>query len=98
MAHKGGLGVSGGISLLFFTVYWALLVNGEDLADRGIVSPEVAMWSPNVIMTFLGFWLVWLAKRRTTLPAVGWIAARFAQLFQPRIKASGTTKTETEVS
>ncbi len=84
MAHRGGLGVSGAISLLFFTIYWALLVNGEDLARRQLVSPAVAMWNPNVILTLVGLWLIWLAKRRTTLPAVGWVTAQVTKLLRFR--------------
>lgn len=80
LAHKGGMGVSGGMSLLFFTVYWAFLVNGEDLADRGMLSPEVATWSPNVLFFVAGIYLLWLAGRRTTLPFVGWIASLISRL------------------
>jgi len=82
LSHKGGLGVAGAISLLFFTIYWAMLVAGEDLADRLIVSPAVAMWSPNVLMALAGLWLLMLAKRRTTLPAVGWIGSQIKRLFR----------------
>ncbi|NQU06230.1 MAG: YjgP/YjgQ family permease [Calditrichaeota bacterium] len=82
MAHRGGIGVSGGISLLFFTIYWAFLVGGEKLSDRGILAPGLAMWSPNVLFALVGIWLIWLAKRRTTLPAVGWIAAGVKRLLR----------------
>jgi len=82
MAHRGGIGVSGGISLLFFTIYWAFLVGGEKLSDRGILAPGLAMWSPNVLFALIGIWLIWLAKRRTTLPAVGWIAAGVKRLLR----------------
>ncbi len=82
MAHKGGLGVSGGISLLFFTIYWAFLAAGEDLADRGLVSPAAAMWSPNVFLAVIGVWLLWMAKRRTSLPAVGWVGERLRRLLR----------------
>ncbi len=80
LAHKGGMGLSGGMSLLFFTVYWAFLVNGEDLADRGMLSPEMATWSPNVLFFIAGVWLLWLAGRRTSLPFVGWIASFISRL------------------
>jgi len=80
LAHKGGMGISGGISLLFFTIYWAFLVNGEDLADRGMLSPEMATWSPNVLFTMAGIYLLWLAGRRTSLPFVGWISSLISRL------------------
>lgn len=82
MAHRGGVGVSGGISLLFFTIYWAFLVGGEKLSDRGLMSPGIAMWTPNILFAIVGIWLIWLAKRRTTLPAVGWIVTGFRKLLR----------------
>lgn len=82
MAHKSGIGVSGAISLLFFTIYWAFLVGGEKLSDRGMISPGVAMWSPNILFLFIGLWLIRLAERRTSLPAVGWIAATGRRLLK----------------
>ena len=39
MMRKGGFGVAGSISLFFFLVYWAFLIGGEKLADRGMVTP-----------------------------------------------------------
>ena len=82
MAQKGGIGVAGAISLFFFTVYWALLVNGEDLARRQLIPPAMAMWTPNIILALVGFWLIGLAKRRTSLPAVGWIASAVSRLLR----------------
>ncbi len=83
LAHKGGLGVAGAVSLIFFTVYWAFLVNGEDLAERGFISPAVAMWSPNVLLALIGVWFLWLARRRTSLPGIGWISERLVRWFSP---------------
>ena len=82
MAHKGGMGISGAISLIFFTIYWAFLAGGETLADRGMISPAVGMWAPNVILTVFGFWLVKIARTRTSLPAVGWIAVNVMRIFR----------------
>ncbi len=46
---RSGMNTAIGLSILFFLVYYICLIGGEKLADRGIVSPAVAMWSPNVI-------------------------------------------------
>jgi len=80
MAHKGGIGSSAAISLLFFTIYWALLYGGETMADRGWASPAVAMWTPNLFFALLGIYLIGLAGRRTTLPLVGWFSELFARI------------------
>jgi len=50
MARRGGLATGGGVSLVFFLLYWTCLVGGEDLADRQIISPFLAMWSANIIV------------------------------------------------
>lgn len=54
MFRSGGLGVSGGLAVVFFLVYWICLIGGEDLADRGLVAPWLAMWFPNIIIFVLG--------------------------------------------
>ncbi|MCF7804350.1 MAG: LptF/LptG family permease [Candidatus Marinimicrobia bacterium] len=57
MARHGGLAVGAGFSLLFFLVYWAGLIGGEELADRLIVSPWIAMWTPNMVVGLFGVFL-----------------------------------------
>lgn len=49
-ARKGGLGVAIGFGILFFVVYWAFLIGGEELGDRGIVAPWLAMWMSNFVL------------------------------------------------
>jgi lipopolysaccharide export system permease protein len=63
--HRSGLGVAAGLSVLFFLVYWAFLIGGEDLADRGFITPAMAMWAPNLLMGILGFVLVIRTIRET---------------------------------
>lgn len=57
-AHRGGIGMAASLSVLFFLVYWAFLIGGEDLADRDIISPAVAMWSPNLLLGGIGILLI----------------------------------------
>lgn len=56
--HRGGLGVAAGLSILFFLIYWAFLIGGEDLADRNLITPAMAMWLPNVLLGGIGVILV----------------------------------------
>ena len=61
-------GVAAGISLLFFLIYWAFLIGGEKLADRGLISPFIGMWSANILLLILGFLLLFkTAKERITI-------------------------------
>ncbi|RKY92799.1 YjgP/YjgQ family permease [candidate division KSB1 bacterium] len=75
--RKGNLGISSGISLLFFVLYWVSLIGGEELADRRLISPFLAMWGANILVGTAGIclayytitersllhWLVILPKR-----------------------------------
>lgn len=55
---RGGLGLVIAASSGIFAVYWAGLIGGENLADRGIADPALVMWVPNAIFTLLGLWLL----------------------------------------
>ena len=54
MVRKGGFGVAASISLFFFLIYWAFLIGGEKLAERGFFSPFIGMWAANFLLGFLG--------------------------------------------
>jgi len=54
----GGLGVSGPLAVFFFLLYWTFLLGGEDMADRGMVSPWLAMWAANMLLGLLGLFLI----------------------------------------
>jgi lipopolysaccharide export system permease protein len=54
---RGGLGLVIAASSAIFAVSWAGLIGGENLADRGVVTPVVAMWGPNTIFTVIGAWM-----------------------------------------
>ena len=45
-------------SLGAFLFYYVCLILGEELADRGIVSPYIAMWIANIILGVLGVFLL----------------------------------------
>jgi lipopolysaccharide export system permease protein len=53
---RGGMGLVIGGGLAAFSIYYVGLTAGEALADRGRVSPAVAMWSSNLIVTVAGLW------------------------------------------
>ena len=60
ISRKGGLGSSISISLLFFIIYWAFLIAGEELADRGLLNPPLSMWLPNIILGIIGVYLCYI--------------------------------------
>jgi lipopolysaccharide export system permease protein len=51
---RGGMGLVIGGGLAAFSIFYVGLTAGEALADRGRVSPALAMWSSNLIVTLAG--------------------------------------------
>jgi len=51
-----------GVSMGFFLLYYVGLVAGEEVADRGIVSPWISMWLPNILLGGAGVLLTYLAN------------------------------------
>jgi lipopolysaccharide export system permease protein len=46
---RGGVGLTIGVSLVVFGIYYVGLIAGESLARRGYVPPFVSMWIANVV-------------------------------------------------
>jgi len=57
---RGGVGLTIGVSLVVFGLYYVGLIAGESLARRGIVPPFVSMWIANAIFGSIA--LVLLAR------------------------------------
>lgn len=51
---RGGVGLTIGVSLGVFAIYYVGLLLGEALADRALVDPSVAMWGTNVLLGIVG--------------------------------------------
>lgn len=54
ITRRGNFGISAAISLGFYILYWACLIGGEKLADRGIIAPWLGMWLANIIIGSIG--------------------------------------------
>ncbi len=67
LARRGSMGISIGISLGLFVVYWAFLIGGEDLADRQIIAPFWAMWSANILIGLAGLYLIYIVSTEKPL-------------------------------
>lgn len=66
---RGGVGMTIAVSVAIFGIYWMGLIGGEKLADKGVVNPAVAMWTPNVIFFAVGLFMSfrmgrWIATAR----------------------------------
>lgn len=56
--RRSGMGLSVGVSLIFFLIYWVCLIGGEELANRNLLSPILAMWGANILIGLPGVYLV----------------------------------------
>jgi lipopolysaccharide export system permease protein len=55
--RRGSLGIAASLAIGIFLFYWVTLVNGEKLADRGLLTPWVGMWAGNIVTGLLGLFL-----------------------------------------
>jgi len=53
---RGGVGMVIAVSLTIFGVYYTGLIGGEQLGDKGMISPFWSMWAPNVLFSALAVW------------------------------------------
>lgn len=87
MVRKGGFGVAASISLFFFLIYWAFLIGGEKLAERGFFSPFIGMWAANFVLGFLGIILTIKTNRETVTITFNF----FKKLIPKRFRAHQET-------
>ena len=62
-----------GVAIGMFFIYWAALIAGEELADRRIMDPVLAMWAPNGIMAVVGIWISFQVSRERTVINILWL-------------------------
>jgi lipopolysaccharide export system permease protein len=60
---RGGVGLTIGVSIGVFGLYYVALIGGQSLGNRGMVPPALAMWGANILFGAAG--LVLLAKLGT---------------------------------
>ena len=75
LARSGGVGTATTYSMAFFIVYWAGLIGGEALADRGKIDGAVAMWAPDALLLVVGSFLVARMGRQSQFFRYGWLSA-----------------------
>jgi lipopolysaccharide export system permease protein len=69
--QRGGVGLVIGMSVAVFTVYYVGLIGGEDLGDGLILSPFIAMWTPNIIFGIAGLAGLWMIRKPGHSPQGG---------------------------
>lgn len=55
---RGGVGLTIGVSLFVFALYYVCLIAGESIAKRGLMPAVVSMWMANVIFGLIALWML----------------------------------------
>jgi lipopolysaccharide export system permease protein len=55
---RGGVGLTIGVSLIVFALYYVCLIGGEALAKRGMMPAFISMWLANIIFGIAGLYLL----------------------------------------
>jgi lipopolysaccharide export system permease protein len=55
---RGGVGLTIGVSLFVFALYYVCLIAGESIAKRGLMPAVVSMWMANVIFSLAALWML----------------------------------------
>jgi lipopolysaccharide export system permease protein len=55
---RGGVGLTIGVSLFVFALYYVCLIAGESIAKRGMMPAVVSMWMANVIFGIIALWML----------------------------------------
>ena len=74
MTRSNGVGMAFTVSSFVFMIYYGALTGGEELADKGIVSPWLSMWISNIILGLIGIYLTIISVRELKIydPKIIW--------------------------
>ncbi|MCX5800413.1 MAG: LptF/LptG family permease [Candidatus Eisenbacteria bacterium] len=81
-ARKSGLAI-GFASLGFFVFYYVFLLGGEQLADRRLLPPGIAVWMPNIVLGIVGLALTLDACEIVSLSSLRMLGRRRPKAVSP---------------
>jgi lipopolysaccharide export system permease protein len=55
------------IAIIVVSIYYLLRIGGEAFVETGHLSPEVGVWTPNIIFALFGIYLFYMADREISL-------------------------------
>lgn len=79
--RKGGIGMPGVVSVVFFILFHVLSITGEKFAKEGVLPPYQGMWMASVILLPVGIFLTYKATVDSVLFDVNAYIAPFKKLF-----------------
>ncbi len=77
-----GIGMAFVFSAFIFIIYHSTLIGGEQLADRGFVSPVIAMWFSNIILGLFSIYLISESSKEVNIFDIQ--KQRLASLFRKK--------------
>lgn len=72
-SRRGGRAWGFSLSLAIFLIYYVSLTGGESLGDKGVISPFLAMWAPNIVFLGMGLYLTVKTARESPLAISIWL-------------------------
>jgi lipopolysaccharide export system permease protein len=55
------------VAIIVVSIYYLLRIGGEAFVETGYLSPEIGVWTPNIIFAILGVYLFYMANREISL-------------------------------
>ena len=55
------------VAIIVVSIYYLLRICGEAFVETGYLSPEIGVWTPNIIFVILGIYLFYMADREISL-------------------------------
>ncbi len=89
IARRGTFGVSASVSIGFFVFYWGCLIQGEQLANRGFISPWFGMWVANIVIGIIGMYLTYRIAKENLVFDWNFFTRFVPQRWRP---GAGTTQ------
>ena len=78
------MGLTIGVSLSVFGLYYVGLIAGEPLGDSGKVPPAIAMWATNVLIGLVAVILAWRMGRAGATARGGDLSERWERFIPAR--------------
>ena len=55
------------VAIIVVSIYYLLRIGGEAFVETGYLSPEIGVWTPNIIFALLGIYLFYMANKEISL-------------------------------
>ncbi|MCF7814084.1 MAG: LptF/LptG family permease [Candidatus Cloacimonetes bacterium] len=82
MTRTSGVGMAFSVSSVVFLIYYGTLTLGEELADKGTISPFLAMWISNIIFAIVGIYLIVISVKEMKFINISGFFKKIGKIFK----------------